>query len=103
MDDDGIFPDTDGKFTDHVVNTRLNYNFNNQWLTSTTIQYNSSDSFLGFNFRLNYIFRPGDDLFLVYNEGRQPVFDDEGHRVAGLLDGRRDRSLQVKLTYSFDY
>ncbi|MCH8267045.1 MAG: carbohydrate binding family 9 domain-containing protein [Acidobacteria bacterium] len=103
MNDDGIFPATDGKFTDHVVNTRLNYNFNNQWLTSTTIQYNSSDSFLGFNFRLNYIFRPGDDLFLVYNEGRQSVFDDEGFRIAGLTDGRRDRSLQVKLTYSFDY
>ena len=103
MNDDGIFPDTDGKFTDHVVNTRVNYNFNNQWLTSTTIQYNSSDSFLGFNFRLNYIFRPGDDFFLVYNEGRQSMFDDEGHRIAGLLDGRRDRSLQLKLTYSFDY
>ncbi|MCH7978073.1 MAG: hypothetical protein IH935_03725, partial [Acidobacteria bacterium] len=51
----------------------------------------------------NYIFRPGDDLFLVYTEGRQSVFDDEGFRIAGLTDGRRDRSLQVKLTYSFDY
>ncbi|MEE8178014.1 MAG: DUF5916 domain-containing protein, partial [Acidobacteriota bacterium] len=102
-DENGNFPDRDARFTDHVVNTRVNYNFNNQWLTSTTIQYNSSDSFLGFNFRLNYIFRPGDDLFLVYNEGRQSIFDDEGHRIAGLIDGRRDRSLQVKLTYSFDY
>ena len=92
-----------GDFTDHIVRTRINYNFNNQWLTSTFIQYNNTDSFFGVNFRLNYIFRPGDDLFLVYNEGRQAVFDDEGHRVAGLLDGRRDRSLQLKLTYSFDY
>ena len=88
------FPDVDGRFTDHVVNTRINYNFNNQWLTSTTVQYNNNDSFLGFNFRLNYIFRPGDDFFLVYNEGR---------RVGGLLDGQKDRTLQVKLTYSLDY
>ncbi len=103
MDEQGNFPDQDGTFTDHVVNTRINYNFNNQWLTSTTIQYNSSDSFWGFNFRLNYIFRPGDDLFLVYNEGRQAVLDNEGRRVTGVFDGRKDRSLQLKLTYSFDF
>ena len=90
----GAFSGQEGSFTDHVVNTRINYNFSNQWLTSTTVQYNNTDSFLGFNFRLNYIFRPGDDLFLVYNEGR---------RVGGLLDGQKDRTLQVKLTYSFDY
>ena len=90
----GTFPDREGRFTDHVVNTRINYNFSNQWLTSTTVQYNNTDSFLGFNFRLNYIFRPGDDFFLVYNEGR---------RVGGILDGQKDRTLQMKLTYSFDY
>ncbi len=90
----GPLSDREGRFTDHVVNTRINYNFNNQWLTSTTMQYNNTDSFLGFNFRLNYIFRPGDDFFLVYHEGR---------RVGGLLDGQKERSLQAKLTYSFDY
>jgi hypothetical protein len=82
------------KFTDHVVNFRTFYNFNSRWLTTTTLQYNNVDTFAGLNFRLNYIFRPGDDFFLVYNEGRQ---------VGGLLDGEKDRSLQLKLTYSFDY
>ena len=81
-------------FTDHTVNTRINYNFSNQWLTSTIIQYNKTDNFLGFNFRLNYIFRPGDDFFLIYNDGR---------RVGGLLDGQKERTLQTKLTYSFDF
>ena len=80
--------------TDHVVNFRTFYNISNQWLTTTTLQYNNVDSFAGLNFRLNYIFRPGDDFFLVYNEGRQ---------VGGPRDGERDRSLQLKLTYSFDY
>jgi hypothetical protein len=90
-----VDPSADGcDFTDHNLNTRINYNFNNQWLTSTIIQYNNTENFLGFNFRLNYIFRPGDDLFLVYNEGR---------RVGGLLDGEKDRIVQAKLTYSFDY
>ena len=81
-------------FTDHTVNTRINYNFNNQWLTSTIVQFGNGDHFLGFNFRLNYIFRPGDDFFLIYNEGR---------RVGGPLEGQKDRTVQAKLTYSFDF
>ncbi|MBI2818239.1 MAG: carbohydrate binding family 9 domain-containing protein [Acidobacteria bacterium] len=81
-------------FTDHNVNTRINYNFNNQWLTSTIVQFSNGDHFLGFNFRLNYIFRPGDDFFLIYNDGR---------RMGGLLDGQKDRTVQAKLTYSFDF
>lgn len=86
-------------FTDHVINTRINFNLNNQWLTSTTIQYNSADNFWGFNFRLNYIFRPGDDFFLIYNEGRtgdDPFTTDPARR-------HNDRTLLAKFTYSFDY
>ena len=82
------------EFQDHLLNFKVNYNFNNRWLTTTTIQYNNADSFSGVNFRLNYIFRPGDDFFLVYNEGRR--MDDVYH-------GQKDRSIQAKLTYSFDY
>ena len=102
-DDHGNFPQQPGEFTDHVINTRINYNFNNQWLTSAIVQYNNENSFWGFNFRLNYIFRPGDDLFLVYNEGRRAIFDRDGNEITGVFDGRKDRSLQLKLTYSFDY
>ena len=36
-----------------------------------TIQYNNVDSFAGINFRLNYIFRPGDDLFLVITKAAE--------------------------------
>lgn len=83
-----------GSFTDHTINSRINYSFNNQWLTSTTIQYDRGSSFIGYNFRLNYIYRPGDDFFLIYNETR---------RTGGELEGRKDRTLQTKLTYSFDF
>jgi len=86
--------DGDCGFTDHNVSTRLNYNINNQWLTSTIVQYNNTENFFGFNFRLNYIFRPGDDFFLIYNEGRI---------YGGPFDGQKDRTLQTKLTYSFDF
>ncbi|MBI4454666.1 MAG: carbohydrate binding family 9 domain-containing protein [Acidobacteria bacterium] len=89
---DGRVAETD--FTDHVVNFRVHYNFSNQWLTTTTVQYNNADAFAGLNFRLNYIFRPGDDFFLVYNEGR---------RLGDVFEDRKDRTLQVKFTYSFDF
>ena len=81
-------------FTDHNLSGRLNYNITNQWLTSTIVQYNNTENFFGFNFRLNYIFRPGDDFFLIYNEGRT---------YGGPFDGQKDRTLQTKLTYSFDF
>jgi uncharacterized protein DUF5916/cellulose/xylan binding protein with CBM9 domain len=84
-------------FTDHLVNARVNYNFNNQWLTSTIIQYNNADHFWGLNMRLNYIFRPGDDFFLIYNEGRR--FKD----AAGVPYGPNERTIQAKMTYSFDF
>ena len=86
-------------FTDHVVNTRVTFNLNNQWLTATAIQYNNADSFWGYNFRLNYIYRPGDDFFLIYNEGHtgeDPVTRNPEQR-------HNDRTLQGKFTYSFDF
>ena len=83
-----------GKFTDHVVNTGIEYAFNNQLLTSTIIRYNNTDSFFGVQFRLNYIFRPGDDFFLVYNLGRA---------TGDARYGQTDQTLATKLTYSFDY
>lgn len=91
-------------FTDHVLNARINYNFNNRWLTTTTIQYNNADDFWGYNFRLNYIFRPGDDFFLIYNDGAQGgEFYRNGILVNDPRREHRDRTLQAKLTYSFDF
>jgi len=89
-----VQPGYKGDFFQHIVNVSVNYSLNNQWLTSSTMQWDNIGNFFGFHFRLNYIFRPGDDLFLVYNEGRQ---------VGGPEDGQIDRTLKAKLTYSFDY
>jgi hypothetical protein len=84
----GDFPQ--GNFTDHVVNTRIEYAVNSQLLTTTVIQYNNADSFKGVQFILDYIFHPGDDLFLLYTEARRQ-------------DGQKDRTLAMKLTYSLDF
>ncbi|MCZ6768474.1 MAG: DUF5916 domain-containing protein [Acidobacteria bacterium] len=77
----------------HQVNNRLNISLSRKWLTSTLVQYNSTSDLIGINFRLNYIYRPGDDLFIVFND-----FRNRSEPVTEL-----DRSLTVKLTHSFEF
>ena len=83
-----------GAFTSQVLNARANYSFSNKWLTSYTVQYSNLDDFMNFRFRLNYIYRPGDDIFFIYNEGRN---------VDELESGLVGRSILLKWTHSFDF
>ncbi len=77
----------------HQMNNTFNVAFSRKWLTSTVLQYNSSNDVLGVNFRLNYIYRPGDDLFFVYTE-----FRDRTDPITDL-----DRQIVLKFTHSFDF
>jgi hypothetical protein len=70
----------------------VNYSLSQKWLTRTTLIVNSQNRTVGANFRLNYIFRPGDDLFFVYSESRG--YGDTG--------GLNNRAFIVKMTYSLD-
>ena len=74
----------------HLVGTRLNYTISNRFFTSAFIQWNSDAELAAVNLRLNYIYKLGSDLFIVYNENR---------RTADLLPGILDRSLIIKFTY----
>jgi len=82
-----------GHFTAQVVNSRVNLNFTNKWLTSASVRYDNVSSGFLFNFRLNYIYRPGDDFFIVYNEQRNL---ENGNALV-------ERQLLLKLTHSFDF
>jgi hypothetical protein len=84
-------PDVSFRF--HELNAAISYSFSQKWLTRTTVILNSQDRGVGLNFRLNYIIRPGDDLFFVYNEAR--LYGDQG--------GLHNRSLIAKVAVSFDY
>jgi hypothetical protein len=79
-------------FTTREVNLVVNYALSQKWLTRSTFVLNSQDSNILMNYRLNYIFRPGDDLFVVYSESRG--YDRQ--------DGLINRALIVKITYSLD-
>lgn len=83
----------EGAFTTHVLNARINVNLNNRWLTTTLAQYDSASEQHVLFFRLNYIYRPGDDVFLVFNRSTQ-----------GAAAGRpADYTVMLKFTYSIDF
>jgi len=83
----------DARFATQEFNGEVNYSFSQKWLTRTTFLLNSQDQEYTLNFRLNYIFRSNDDVFLVYNETRR----------YGSRAGLENRALIVKATFSLDW
>ena len=81
-----------GAFTTHEVNARVNLNPSSRWLATTLVQYDSASRRQVVFARLNYIYRPGDDLFVVVNRSAE-------RRASGPAD----YTLLVKLTHSFDF
>ncbi|MSO21331.1 MAG: hypothetical protein EXQ56_12915 [Acidobacteria bacterium] len=80
-------------FDTRQLNLVGNYSLSQKWLTRSTFVLNSQDHSVLMNFRVNYLYKPGDDLFLVYSESR----------IYGDLSGLVNRALIAKLTYSVDF
>ena len=83
-----------GSFDTNVVRQRLAASFSPDLSLSALVQYNDVDEELGLNLRLNWIYKPGADLFVVYNQSWSAPDGLSG------LD-RLDRRLTVKFTYLF--
>jgi hypothetical protein len=80
-----------GTFTSDLLSLRAGYAFSTRLFTNLLVQHNSLDGFISTNLRVNFIHRPGSDLFLVFTEGREEE-DGGGWRAT-------DRGMVVKLTY----
>ncbi len=57
-----------GDFETTVYGLRVDLSFNPDLRLNTFLQYNDAAELVGLNLRLNWIYKPGADLFLVYNE-----------------------------------
>ncbi len=79
-----------GELTSNVTSLRFGYAFSTKLITNALLQYNSLDKTLSANLRLNFIHRPGSDLFVVFTERRG--VDDE-------LWDLSNRGFVIKLTY----
>jgi hypothetical protein len=63
----------EGSFTTHLVGSRVIYTMTPLMFTSALLQYNSSNHALTANVRLRWEYRPGSELFVVYNEERDTL------------------------------
>jgi len=79
-----------GRLTSHITSLRFGYAFSTKLTTNALLQYNSLDKTLSTNLRLNFIHRPGSDLFVVFTE-RRGVEDE--------LWDLSSRGIVLKLTY----
>lgn len=80
-----------GEFTTHVVQQKVRVAFSTDLFWSTFVQRNTAADLITVNSRLNWIYRPGADLFLVYNQD----WDTSENNRPG------NRALILKFTYLF--
>ena len=59
-----------GAFTANLARLRVEYAFSTKLVANTLIQYNKREDQLSISVRINFIHRPGSDLFIVINEER---------------------------------
>lgn len=82
-----------GDFATDLLRQRLHVSFTPDLGADALLQHSDSAGLLAMNLRLHWIYRPGADLFLVYNQTWDaPTW---GNRR------ERDRQLILKLTYLF--
>jgi hypothetical protein len=73
-----------GRFTNHLAGARFTYTPTPLMFASAFVQYNSSNRSMSSNIRLRWEYRPGSELFVVYNEERDTLarrFPDLANRA----------------------
>jgi hypothetical protein len=83
----------EGSFASQLIGSRVTYTMTPLMFTSALLQYNSSSHGVSANVRLRWEYRPGSELFVVYNEDR----DTLARRFPALAN----RALIVKINRLF--
>ncbi|HLV00733.1 MAG TPA: DUF5916 domain-containing protein [Acidobacteriota bacterium] len=83
------------RFEAHTLSNRILYAFSTDLFVKSFIQWNNLDNRLSTNLLFSYQYRPGSDLYIVYNE-IQNRFNDQGFEPT-------DRVLMVKLTFNLRF
>jgi len=63
----------EGEFTSHLLGSRVTFTATPLMFTSALLQYNSETHSLSANVRLRWEYRPGSELFVVYNDERDTL------------------------------
>src|SRR6185295_18448693 len=60
----------EGSFTTHLAGSRVTYSMTPLMFAAALLQYNSTNHTVSANARLRWEYRPGSELFVVFNEER---------------------------------
>ena len=82
-----------GSFVTHLSGTRVTYTMTPLMFVSALTQYNSASNAVSANVRLRWEYRPGSELFVVFNEER--------NTLAPRLPSLSGRALIVKVNRLF--
>ncbi|HEY7446128.1 MAG TPA: DUF5916 domain-containing protein [Vicinamibacterales bacterium] len=63
----------EGSFTTHLAGSRVTYTLTPLMFVSALVQYNSGTHSASTNIRLRWEYRPGSELFVVYNDDRNTL------------------------------
>jgi hypothetical protein len=86
----------EGSFVAKLLTVRVTYNLSPRKAVLALVQYNSAGFVIGANLRFRWEFKPGSDLFVVYNEGRDTTFGVRRSELSG-------RSFAIKITCLFRF
>jgi hypothetical protein len=86
----------EGSFTTHLAGSRVTYTVTPRMFVSALLQYRSGDDdVVAANVRLRWEYRPGSELFVVYN--------DQRNTDARAVPGLSSRALIVKINRLFRF
>ncbi len=91
------FKDRGETFNAQIGKIKILYMLSTKFTVSAFIQYNSDIDDIGSNIKLRYNPREGNDLYIVYNEGRNTNLNRETPHLPNISQ----RTIMLKYTYTF--
>ncbi|MEA1896838.1 MAG: DUF5916 domain-containing protein [Bacteroidota bacterium] len=91
------FTDRSQQFIAHIGRFKMLFMLSTAFTASAFIQYNSAINAVSSNIRLRYNPREGNDLYIVFNEGRNTQLEREVPKLPTISN----RNILVKYTYTF--
>lgn len=86
-------------YTSNVMNFRVSHSFSPDFYLKGFVQYNDDRKTASFNFLWWYHYKPGSDLYVVYNQGWDIDLPLTSREVLEQSYRVHSRSLAVKVTY----
>jgi hypothetical protein len=86
-------PVTGGKFASNIFSGRFVYAFSPDLFAKAYVQWNGSEKLLLGNFLIRWIYKPGANIYFIYNE----------NRILGRSGYLEDRTVMIKASFLFNF